>query len=790
MASWATVRLDGNGASTAGTSVVYAYRGDYASYLVWYTSQSTSTEYKITYIPTLPKRTYYSFKGFYSASSGGTQKVPDSGSLVFLEPSDITAQTVTWYAQWKRFSYRLHLDKQGGDDGASNRYFKVGTAGKWFTTWECENESTSVSVPTRSGYVFKGYYNAESGGGKKYINADGSYTSNMTSLTLTANKTIYAAWERHFTLSFDANGGDVTPTSKDVIEGNAIGDLPTPTREHYHFDGWYTAAEGGTVVTAETVYEWSSDITLFGHWTKNPILTFDANGGTVSEETRECWYGDALGTLPRPTLSGFFFDGWYTAAEGGSLVAAETTYDWQGDATIYAHWTEDEQYRLMFDANGGATAESERIIRPGDVVGELPTAVYDKHEFDGWWTARTGGTQWTAETVFDRRADLNLYAHWTRTEFTITFDARGGTSSFTTKEVTLHEAVGDLPTCEKYANTFLGWFDAANGGTQWTNFTEFDRASDTTLYAHWFVDPSFERNLILNANGGTVSPTSIICTYGLSIGIIPKPERPGKIFKGWFTATSGGTRYDDGTVCSWTGTKTVYARWSDDVFGNLTDYFDLETANGPLMLVASNPGSTRTVIETSHTGALAIQSGDSSVGAFKTFGILLNPVCTYRIRKEGSVTINLGAAWTGSGATKSGYMLVNAEYSTEADGEPVLVVRGAANEGAPAINRWSANLNVNPDHIAQDPMNAVSGGGELTECKTLVTCDPVVPMENGMPCASDIVHGKVIVRATTNAYGGENAPTARSPFIETNGVQPDESDVDFTTYAITAERSL
>ena len=78
----------------------------------------------------------------------------------------------------------------------------------------------------------------------------------------------------------------------------------------------------------------------------------------------------------------------------------------------------------------------------------------------------------------------------------------------------------------------------------------------------------------------------------------------------------------------------------------------------------------------------------------------------------------------------------------------------------------------------------------MTECTTLVTCDPVVPMENGMPCASDVVHGKIVVTATTNAYLGESAPTAAGSFVETNGDPNSETDVDFTSYAFQAERSL
>ena len=311
--------------------------------------------------------------------------------------------------------------------------------------------------------------------------------------------------------------------------------------------------------------------------------------------------------------------------------------------------------------------------------------------------------------------------------------------------------------------------------------------------------------IAFDKGGGTGGSSALYCKVGgglysdkectVPATSITPPTNVGKIFDGYFSSdrkikyiNADGSFTSELTSLVPKGRITLYAGWSS--FGNTTDYYSLETANGPLMLVASNSGATRSVVETSHSGALDIQAADSSVGAFERGGILMNPVCTYRIRSAGSVSIQLGKAWRGSGSTVSGYMIVAAEYNTAADVEPVLVVRGAANEGADAINRWNVNLAVNPDHIVQDPMAAVSGGGEMTECKTLITCDPVVPMENGMPCASDVVHGKVVVTATTNAYLGEAAPTERSPFVEINGAPPDESDVDFTTYTFQAERSF
>lgn len=66
-------------------------------------------------------------------------------------------------------------------------------------------------------------------------------------------------------VSFDANGGEVSPNYKRVSIGDAIGELPEPTRFDYHFDGWFTDPEGGDQINESTVV--TSDITYYAHWT-------------------------------------------------------------------------------------------------------------------------------------------------------------------------------------------------------------------------------------------------------------------------------------------------------------------------------------------------------------------------------------------------------------------------------------------------------------------------------------------------------------------------------------------
>ncbi len=91
------------------------------------------------------------------------------------------------------------------------------------------------------------------------------------------------------TITFDPNGGTVTPSSKRVTNGGTYGELPVPMRSDYSFDGWYTSATGGTQVTASTVVSLTIDQTLYAHWTRNltvpEVTTNEAMGITKNSAT-------------------------------------------------------------------------------------------------------------------------------------------------------------------------------------------------------------------------------------------------------------------------------------------------------------------------------------------------------------------------------------------------------------------------------------------------------------------------------------------------------------------------
>jgi uncharacterized repeat protein (TIGR02543 family) len=71
----------------------------------------------------------------------------------------------------------------------------------------------------------------------------------------------------NYTLTLDAQGGTVSPTSQTVMQ-DTVGALPTPTRSGYTFGGWYTEPNGGgTLYTESTVYSGTTNLTLYAKWT-------------------------------------------------------------------------------------------------------------------------------------------------------------------------------------------------------------------------------------------------------------------------------------------------------------------------------------------------------------------------------------------------------------------------------------------------------------------------------------------------------------------------------------------
>ena len=286
-------------------------------------------------------------------------------------------------------------------------------------------------------------------------------------------------------------------------------------------------------------------------------ITFDANGGSVSPSSAQTKNGK-LESLPTPTRGGYDFLGWYTQKDGGDEVTTDTVFT--KDTTIYAHWQKQaaQEYTVTFDANGGSVNPSSATTKDGKVE-SLPTPTRGGYDFLGWYTQKDGGEKVITDTVFTK--DTTIYAHWQKQaaqEYTVTFDANGGSvnpSSATTKDGKLES----LPTPTHGGYDFLGWYTEETGGEKVTTDTVFTKNS--IIYAHWQEQAAQEYTVTFNANGGSVTPSSVTTKDG-KLESLPTPTRGGYDFLGWYTQKDGGDKVTTNTV--FTKNSTIYAHWQKE----------------------------------------------------------------------------------------------------------------------------------------------------------------------------------------------------------------------------------
>lgn len=146
---------------------------------------------------------------------------------------------------WPNAKYTITLNPDGGTVSATSLEVT-------------EGQSVTLPTPAKTGFTFDGWYNGE--------------TKVTSPYTPAGNVTLKAKWTEGgdtptpptpstYTVTFDANGGTVSPASRSVTRGSAIGALPTPTRSGYDFQGWYS---GSTLVTSSTVV--NGNLTLTAQW--------------------------------------------------------------------------------------------------------------------------------------------------------------------------------------------------------------------------------------------------------------------------------------------------------------------------------------------------------------------------------------------------------------------------------------------------------------------------------------------------------------------------------------------
>lgn len=207
-------------------------------------------------------------------------------------------------------------------------------------TVKVEEGKTVSGAPTaaKEGYDFEAWYTQATDGDK----------ITLSTYTVTADVTLYAHYtEKTVTppaptdraeVTFNANGGTIDGETKfEVDENGNVMAAPEPTREGYRFDAWYTAADGGEEIDP-MFDEITEDITLYAHWIKTYVVTFDGGEGEIAgNATVTVDENSVIKGAPDAIKDGSEFHGWYTAETSGDKIDLDT-YRVTADITLYAHF--------------------------------------------------------------------------------------------------------------------------------------------------------------------------------------------------------------------------------------------------------------------------------------------------------------------------------------------------------------------------------------------------------------------------------------------------------------------
>lgn len=150
--------------------------------------------------------------------------------------------------------------------------------------------SVTLSEITATGYTNTGWKaNVDVKNGSNTIKAE-ELISNGTTVTLSQATTFTAQWTpKQVTITWNANGGIVTPSTSNYIYDGSSVTLPTPTRDGYNFKGWYTS--GGTQITdIGTNNKPASDVTYYAQWTEKKLTNYRTSCADPCEQL-----GDATG---------------------------------------------------------------------------------------------------------------------------------------------------------------------------------------------------------------------------------------------------------------------------------------------------------------------------------------------------------------------------------------------------------------------------------------------------------------------------------------------------------------
>lgn len=458
---------------------------------------SNSITYNTNYSLSASDVTGYDFVNWTTSSGSISITSPTSRTGAQVKFTSFTSATIT--ANYTPHTYSITYNNMtGATNHASNP-----------STYTIESENITLYAPTKTGYLFGGWYtNAE-------------LTTPVTAIAAGSheNKVFYAKWTA-ITISEVSASPSSGSTGVQTMTVSFKTNVPRNSGYYYRiaeFGGANAGTTGGG---------------------------FHSNGNLISS-------GDASTLITSGSFStiNFTSTGVYTSAieiytDGPFTVQKRVTFTYGAG----------NYYTVSFDLQGhGSSISSQSILSGGKATAPSPAPTATGYTFGGWYKepACTNAWNFSTETV---TSDKTLYAKWTANVYRITLNDNSGEGGDGYKDVTyaaVLPAVTNAPTRTGY--TFDGYWDGAGGtGTQVFGSNRAPKASagsytdgsvnwiyadDVTLYAKWNEKMS-TLTTSCHYDAGDPSyavPTKSVSSIGISTtsNLVATAPGTGYTFVGW-----------------------------------------------------------------------------------------------------------------------------------------------------------------------------------------------------------------------------------------------------------------
>lgn len=278
-------------------------------------------------------------------------------------------------------------------------------------------------------------------------------------------------------------------------------------------------------------------------------ITYELDGGTLSNAPAQYNKNSGTVTLPRPTRDGYRFTGWtgtdLTEKTLDVVIPAGST----GDRKYTANWVETRT--VTFDVNGHGTAPDPQTVDIGTKAVKPTDPVQTGWRFDGWYTDK----DCTAAYDFDKEVteDITLYAKWVQT-VTVTYHVGSYGTAPASQTVDAGKKFTRPADPVDSRAIFQGWYTDEN----YTTAYDFGSAveTDLNLYAKW----KDGYRVVFQTAYGTAPAEQKVALNGKAT----KPADPtatGYIFKGWYTSQLYTAEFDFNTPIA--ADTTLYAKWDE-----------------------------------------------------------------------------------------------------------------------------------------------------------------------------------------------------------------------------------